>query len=346
MRLSTSRAGSLSSWTVVFALSLSAVTALLPATAVADAASDSLEQARAGAVHFRAKQFLEAARAFEHAYRLNPVDPRNLRYAGRAWQEVGHWERALSLLERYSQLESKPALRQSIQPRIDTLRATKPRQRAEQLALATVRFPQGKLEIDAARAYERLGTEADLNRAVKLYENARLWATSSAQQAQVDTSIDRLKGKLIALKNAPKGPQTGVGVGVVTPPVVKLEPKNDTVGTLLYVIGGVALVGGAGLGTAGLLKGGDATKNYEADKVLPLAQTTYKGDYAAYESDVETAKLMNIVGFTVAGVGGAVVLWAVIRGATSGPSPAAKTSWWVAPDMGGERSGMVVGMRF
>ncbi|MCO4763627.1 MAG: hypothetical protein KC502_19100 [Myxococcales bacterium] len=344
----------------VAALAVVAVAGVVatPSAASADPASDSLAQAKVGAVHFRAKRFLDAARAFEQAYRLNPVDARNLRYAGRAWQEVGHWERALNLLQRYAQLEKKPDLRLSIQPRIAQLKAATARQKAEQLAIASVKYPQGKLEIEAARALERLGTRPDYERAIKLYETARLWATSPAKQAQVEAALDRLRGKLLAADKpaptpvakpvtkpvTPANPPPIKPAPVVPVPPVKPDPKEDSLGTILYIVGGVALVGGAGVGALGYLNGKEATDAYVADETLPKDQSTYKGDYDAYKTDVDSAKVLNLLGGVAAGVGAAVLVWAIVRGGSD--TAAKKSAWWVAPSLSGRGAAVSAGLRF
>lgn len=331
-----------------FAACAVSVALVLPASLPAAAQTKSEKSfalAKEGAGHYKAKRYLEAARLFEEAYRVNPVDPRNLRYAGSAWNKVGHWERALNLLERYSQLATNAAHRQSIQPRIAELKKKTPRERADQLALATVKYPQGKLEIEAARALERLGKKNDLERALKLYETARLWATSPALSAQVNADIDRVKNKLIELekkKNAPKDPK---GPGKTGPPK-QLPPKSDTLGTVLFVVGGVVAVAGAGLGAYGLIQGNKVQESYKKDQFLTLDQATYK-NRQEYEDALSGASSLNSIGYVVAGVGGAVLAFAIVRAAMKpDPKAPAATTWWVAPQADGESRGMVVGLHF
>ena len=138
---------------LIFVASLCAVatTVVAPSAAFADdPAAKALELASSGAVHFKAGRFPEAARDFEAAYRTNPVDPKNLRYAGRTWEQVWVWDLAISLFERYLQVETSPELRQSIVPRLDKLKSTTPQERAEALAMATIKYPQARLEGEAA----------------------------------------------------------------------------------------------------------------------------------------------------------------------------------------------------
>jgi tetratricopeptide (TPR) repeat protein len=328
-------------------LALAALAALAvglgqPATAAAepDAAERSLEQARAGAEHFKAKRFIEAARAFEGAYRTNPVDPRNLRYAGRAWEEVGVIDRAISLFERYLQVETNPEHRQSIVPRLDALKAKTPRERAEALAMATIKYPQGRLEEEAAQAFERLGDKASLERAIKLYETSRLWAETPEAKAAVDANINRVRAQMAALDKAarePKGPDPkppGSGGPGVTKPQ---PPASDGLGTALYVIGGVAVLAGGGLGGWGYLSHRGALDDNLAGKFKS------KDDY---EAATESARTLNTVGWVVAGTGVAVLGVAILRTVLRDDAPPATSTLRLTPTLGAGQAGLALGGRF
>lgn len=102
-------------------LALSAVVAALPSAARAAPADDARGYAEQGAEHFKTGRHADAAEAFERAWQIDPTDVRNLRYAGRARQEVGHLQRARLLFERYVAIEPDPALKASIQPHLEKL---------------------------------------------------------------------------------------------------------------------------------------------------------------------------------------------------------------------------------
>lgn len=306
-------------------------------------AAESVSLARQAAGEFKATRFLRAARAFEKAYRLNPIDPRNLRYSGRAWQEVGHWERALNLLKRYAQLETNATYRLSIQPRIRTLQKKTARQRAERLAIATVKYPQGQLEIEAAQSLERLGERTDLKRALKLYETARLWAVAPAQQVVVNTSIDRLKTKLMNFDK----PKT---VTPVVPTRAKKSqlnqaPESDVLSAVLFVVGGVVTIAGAGLGAYAYIEGQQVDEDYREDQSLTLDQATYK-TRESYLSAHDSAQERNRAGYVIAGVGAGVLVLAIVRTATRTDHAGPKTTWWVNPSFSTRGAGLMAGLRF
>lgn len=162
-------------------------------TAWASAVDDSKTQAAKGAALFKKADYLGAAQAFEKAFALDARDFRVLRYAGRSWQEVGHWERALNLLERYQSLETDDALKASVQPNIDLLRKATPRERAERLEKAVQTYPQARLEEEAAAALEGLDDTDAFKRAIQLYEVARLGAVSASDKARLDKEIKRVR---------------------------------------------------------------------------------------------------------------------------------------------------------
>ena len=302
-----------------------------------------LELARAGAGHFKAKRFLDAARAFEQAYRANPVDPRNLRYAGRAWQEVGALSRALSLLERYALVEKNPKYKASIQARVDALRKLTPRQRAESLAKATVNYPQGKLEIDAARALARLGEKSDLERALKLYETARIWAIDAVTRAQIDQALDKIrtaltkpKPKPIVAKPVKPAPVTPAPVAPAPPVVKKAKTRPSSVGW--FVSGGILTAVGVGVAawsaSEATLKGTQWSNS---------ADSTYQNKtYGDYESDHNGLKMMHYGGLAAAGLGGVALVVGLVRSLSGGES----TALQLAPRLSPNNTGLALSGRF
>ena len=116
-------------WTMRVAVTLAAVAAwtLMSAPdAAAQGAEDAHAHAQEGAVHFKAGRFLKAARAFEKAVRIDPSNRVYLRYTGRAWQDVGHIERARRMLQLYMTLETDEKLKASILPHVKVLEAATP----------------------------------------------------------------------------------------------------------------------------------------------------------------------------------------------------------------------------
>lgn len=317
-----------SRFSAAVALSLACALTAAPMPVFADdAAEKSLELARDGAGHFKEKRYIEAARAFESAYRTNPVDPRNLRYAGRAWEEVGVIDRAISLFERYLQVETNPEYRQSIVSRLDKLKAITAKERAEALAMATIKYPQGRLEEEAAQAFERLGDKASLDRAIKLYETSRLWAETPEAKAKVDANINRVRKAIDDLErkaNEPDKPDPGTGLP--GQPHKPAEPEGDTLGMVLYIVGGVALVAGGGLGGYGYLSYDQAIQDNDAGKFATRD---------AYDSATESARTMNQAGYGLAAVGVGVLGWAIVRTVMRG-DPADKAAPVPAP--GGKKT--------
>ena len=195
-----------------YALLFAATVLLVPARV--QAADDAAAMAQRGAAAFKARQFLDAARDFERAWQLDPADNLNLRYAGRAWQEVGHWHKARLLLERYIEVEKDPSLRQSVTDKLEALRKASSVDIAEALAQATETYPQGRLEPEAALALEDVGDERSLRRAASLWEVAKLAATTDADRDRADAAGRRLKDRL----RAPL-PKTGAETPVAAPAV-------------------------------------------------------------------------------------------------------------------------------
>lgn len=169
-------------------------------------AEKSLQKAQEGAGHFKKKEYLHAARAFEEAYRLNPTDPVYLRYSGRGWQEVGHWERARQLLERYYTLEKEPNRKATILKHLGVLRGATQLVMAERLRFATETYPGQGLELYAGFAFEKLGSleckkgngSAGVKafaQAKQFFEIARLSAKTAGERMEISTSIKRAESK-------------------------------------------------------------------------------------------------------------------------------------------------------
>jgi len=166
-----------------------------------------MKLAQEGAQHFKAKQYLQAARKFEEAYRLNPSNPVFLRYSGRGWQEVGHWERAKQLLERYYQVEKDPNRKATILKHLAVLRNANGLVIAERLRFATEAYPGQGLELDAGFAFEKLGEMQckqgkgedgvkRLNQAKQFFEVARLSARTPGERMEISTAVKRIESKI------------------------------------------------------------------------------------------------------------------------------------------------------
>jgi tetratricopeptide (TPR) repeat protein len=147
---------------------VSLVALLVPHVALAGNVEESHAMAEKGAAAFKNQQFYEAAVAFEKAYQLDRRDAKNLRYAGRAWQEIGDWQRARNLLERYAEVESDAGAKASIGKYLDPLRQATPQQVLAKLIEATQKFPEAQLEEEAALQLEKVGDEASLKQSEKL----------------------------------------------------------------------------------------------------------------------------------------------------------------------------------
>lgn len=299
---------------------------MLPALAMAGPADDALVAARKGAEFFKANQFFEAAQEFENAYALDSKDPKNLRYAGRAWQEVGYWERALVLLERYHAVETDAGLKESIVEKLEPLRKATPQDQAAALARATDRFPQAHLEGTAAKAFERLGDEASLKRAVSLLEIARLSGRDDADKQRIDAEIRRLQDKLQELQRKPVEPKPELANPVVPTPVplvvtpipqvlpipavsVRAAPRPEPAGSawrsVLFVTGGLLVAGGGGLAWYGAQLGTSANDDLNGQK-YPT--------YSAYSADKGQADGVWYGGLGALGVGAALVIGGMLTG--------------------------------
>ncbi len=317
---------------------------LLSSPVLAQDAAQAQLAAQEGAGHFKAKQFLKAARAFERAFRHDPTDARLVRYAGRSWQEVGHWDRARRLLERYLQLEQNPEHRASILAKLAKLRKMTPLGVAESLLLATKRFPLGRLERDAAMAYERVGSERGFKQALNLYETARLSAGTAVERGQIDAAITRVQGNLMKLKSGVEPASLARPATPTTLTMFKPPPAaaSDTVGTVLYIVGGVVVAAGGTMAAMGYMQAARANDEWTSDKDLPLAERHFKS-FKKYKTEKEAGGSLHLAGLGVVGGGGAVILWAVVRGLTKAPGRAA---WQVAPMRTSGGAGLVFGRRF
>ena len=336
----------------------------------AQAAEDAAAHAGEGATHFKAGRYLKAARAFEKAVRIDPSNRVYLRYVGRAWQEVGHIERARRMLQLYMTLETDEKLRESIAPKVKVLEAATPKVVADELLKATRKHPMGRLEADTAAAFARLDDEESLKLALTLYEAARLSAPTDKKREEIDSAMKKIRTRLDELtkKGAGGGGKTGDGESsdgktgdgrtgdgktgdgktgdgkAGGGPAKPKEPQSDGLGTALYVIGGALLLGGGGLSGWGYVSAAGANDEWAKDKDLKPEQRHYK-TFADYESDKESGDTMNLIGAGVAGVGGAVLVWALIRSATGGGDSAAQ-AWYVAPGLGRAGTGLALGGRF
>ncbi len=111
---------------------------------------------------------------------MDPRDFRVLRYASRAWQEIGFFDRAQTLLERYYGQETDHEARETLLPSLEKLRTARPLAKAQALDAATQKYPEARLEVEAAKAWESLGDAPSVRRAVALWEVARLGAVDAA----------------------------------------------------------------------------------------------------------------------------------------------------------------------
>ena len=155
-----------------------------------------------GADLFKKGDFLAAAQAFEKAYALDSRDFRVLRYAGRAWQEIGFFERAQTLLERYYGLETDAKAKETLLPSLEKLRSATPRAKAEALEAAAKKYPEARLEDEAAKAWETVGDLPSLRRALPLWEVARLGAPDEAKKQRLDEQMQRLRDRIAAQEKA------------------------------------------------------------------------------------------------------------------------------------------------
>jgi hypothetical protein len=81
----------------------------------------------------------------------------------------------------------------------------------------------------------------------------------------------------------------------------------------------------------------DANEDYEK----PLDERKYK-TFKEYSDAKGSADTMATMGYGLAGVGAAALVWGVIRTATGGPASA----WWIGPQLGPQGSGLVLSGSF
>ena len=103
-------------------------------------------------------------------------------------------------------------------------------------------------------------------------------------------------------------------------------------------------MGGGGLSAWGYVSASGANDEWNKDKDLAAAQRHYRS-FADYESDKRSGDSMNLIGAGVAGVGGAVLIWALIRSASRGGDGATQ-AWYVAPALGRDGVGFALGGGF
>lgn len=287
-----------------------------PSTALAGPAEESKALNNKGAGLFKKGEYFEAALAFEKAYALDARDFRVLRYAGRAWQEIGHWDRALTLLERYFSLESEADLKASLLPNLEKLRKTTPRERAEALASAATRYPQARLEEEAARALQALGDAASLKRAVQLFEVARLGAGNPAEKDRLDKDIAQARE---ALQQAEVREAAALKASKPVKPPVELPkappPRSAGPTGLQWALwggGGAVALGGAALWLVG------RKQTFEATDRLAALPKTAVAERDEARSDYDKGSTLYFAGIGLAAVGAG----AAVAGFLLGPSNA------------------------
>ena len=295
---------------VVLAVSASS---LAPATGFAGPADESKALNAKGAALFKKGDYLEAALAFERAYALDARDFRVLRYAGRAWQEIGHWERALSLLERYYGLESEADLKASLLPNLEKLRKTTARQRAEALEQAATRYPQARLEEEAARALQGLGDSVALKRALQLFEVARLGAASPAEKDRLDGEIartreaaQRAEAREAAALQASKAAKVSAVLPKSSAPPVSAGPSG--LQWALWGGGGALALGGAALWLVG------RNQTFEAADRLAVLPKTAAADRDEARGQYDQGSTLYFVGIGLTAVGAGAALAGFLLG--------------------------------
>lgn len=340
-------------WLLAVAV-VGAATARAP-SAWATAADDAAASAQKGAESFKNNQFFEAAIQFERAAQLDPADPRNLRYAGRAWQELGHWKRALVLLEAYLRIETNPEHKASILEKIELLRKATPSQVAEALTAALAKYPQARLEAEAARAWEEVGKEEALHKAAELWEVARVRAMSDADRASAEAGIQRVAQRKLDLRAAQERDQAAAKreqlereraerekalrdqKGNSNPEEGKSAGGPGTMQVVLYTAGGVALVSGLSLAVVGYLGAVDVNDR--------ATNGEYKnGPYSKYTEDLQAQDNLAYAGWGLAALGAGAVGWAWLS--TPKATPAAAVSWQWLPRVGHGGAGLVLAGSF
>lgn len=291
------RVGRVIAWASALATASSTVA---PTLAIAAAVDDAKALNAKGAALFKKGEYFDAAEAFEKAYALDARDFRVLRYAGRAWQEIGHWERALTLLERYYALETEDDLKASVLPNLEKLRKATPAERADALEKGAARYPQARLEEEAARALEALGTAAALKRAGQLLEIARLGAATQPEK-------DALDKEVIRIKELAKAAETREAAEAQPKPAEPVAPKaveSRAISGAQWAAwggGGALLVSGAALWVVGR---GQTVKAANALKELPKTDIAER---AKRNADYDSGSKLYFAGIGLAVVGAAGV---------------------------------------
>lgn len=311
------------SWAVAFVVL--PILAAWPIAAAAGPADESRALSVKGAALFKKADYFGAAEAFERAYALDAADFRVLRYAGRAWQEIGHIDRALTLLERYYALETEANLRASVMPNLDKLRKATPREKAESLDAATRKYPQARLEETAALAWRALGDRASLDKAVALLEVARLGAADAAEKDRLDRLVQTVRAEASAAASATA---SGPGPAPAKPDpgtITKASGGPSTLQWIAWAGGGAVAAGGLALWLTGSSKTQAANDDYQGSKI----------SYASYVQQRKDADVFYFsgIGLTAVGVGAAVA------GLFLGPKDRAVT-WLPRP------GGMALAVRF
>lgn len=328
--------------------------AALPAVAAAAPADDARQFAAKGAESFKTQQYYEAAVAFEKAAQLDPSDPKNLRYAGRAWQEVGHLRKALLLLEAYLKIETDPALKASAEEKIAPLRALTSKQVLDALLVALAKYPQARLEPEAARAYEEIGDEASLKKAVELWEVAKVRAAADSERTAAENGHHRASQRLFDLKAkrekeeaerkqkeldaknaAGKGPDPGPGPGPGPGPKAPEPAKGlSKQQMILYGSGGALAVTGIVLAYVGYTDAVDLNTQYAA----------YNPPPQAYYDAKSSADFKGHLGVACVVAGAGLAVWGYFSGPES--APAKTTGWFVAPELARGGALVTTGLRF
>ncbi len=312
--------------------------------------------AKKGAESFKNNQFYEAAIHFERAAQLDPADPRNLRYAGRAWQELGHWKRALVLLEAYLRIETNPEYKASILGKIELLRRATPRQIAEALTGALAKYPQARLEAETARAWEEAGSDDALTKAAELWEVARVRAMSDAEKASAEAGIQRVAQRKLDVRAARERDEAAAKrdqqekarleqekLQQREPPAKPPVEVGKVVGgpgplqVALYTAGGVAVVTGLSLAVVGYLGAVDVNDR--------AANGEYKsGAYSKYTDDLQAQDNLAYAGWGVAALGAGAVGWAWLS--TPKADQPVKVSWRWLPRVANHGVGWVLAGEF
>lgn len=322
--------GRLEGWLTWLAIAGAVGTATAPSAAIA--ADDAKSWAKAGADAFNKNQFYEAAVAFEKAAQLDPGNPKNLRYAGRAWQQLGHWKRALVLLEMYLKIEPNPEHRASIGEFLEPLRKATPRDIAAALNSALIAYPQARLESEAAKAYEEVGDEPALKRAAELWEVSRVRAASDLDKQAAEAGLQRVTQRQLDLKAKrdredeerkrkeaearardaeAKAKETENRAKEQKAKEAAIQDKAPAAPAgaapgqpiALYTAGGVLVAGGVVLGVMGYTGASSLNANAAKD---------FKGNYGGYRDAKSTQDTIAYSGWSIAAVGVGVTAWAFL----------------------------------